>query len=94
VCSSHGAAAKLPLKADGVQHGPRRRKGALPDGGDDTERDLTQALALLRAHPLGADAQRVGRVADDAGTGVTLRTAIGTHRILERPTQAQLPRIC
>jgi len=53
-----------------------------------------RALAALRGFPDGAQAQRIGEVtAGDPGR-VLLRTAIGSHRRLERLSGEQLPRIC
>jgi hydrogenase expression/formation protein HypE len=53
-----------------------------------------QALAALRAHPLGRDAARIGRVSE-AGSGlVYLRTPLGGRRILDLPYAEPLPRIC
>ena len=53
-----------------------------------------RALAALRTFPDGAQAQRIGEVtAADPGR-VLLRTAIGSHRRLERLSGEQLPRIC
>lgn len=52
------------------------------------------ALAALRAHPLGAQAARIGEVtADDPGT-VVLRSRIGGRRIVDMLSGEQLPRIC
>jgi len=51
-------------------------------------------LAALRAHPLGRDAVRLGRVTDEHPRHVVLRTAVGGSRILERPYGELLPRIC
>jgi hydrogenase expression/formation protein HypE len=58
-----------------------------------SEPDAERALALLRAHPLGARAARIGRVSDAAGT-VSLRTRLGTRRVLDLLSGEQLPRIC
>ena len=52
------------------------------------------ALAALRAHPLGAEAVRIGTITDDPGRMVTLRTAIGGRRIVDMLPGDQLPRIC
>lgn len=58
------------------------------------EAEADRALAVLRADPLCTGAVRLGRVDADPAGQVVLRTAIGTRRVLDRPTQAQLPRIC
>jgi len=52
------------------------------------------ALAAIRSQPGGEGARRVGEVvADDPGR-LVLRTRIGSHRLLERLSGEQLPRIC
>ena len=58
------------------------------------ERRADDALAAIRSQPGGEGARRIGSVgADDPGR-LVLRTRIGTHRLLERLTGEQLPRIC
>jgi hydrogenase expression/formation protein HypE len=58
------------------------------------EADAERALAALHACPDGTEAQRIGRVvAGDPGR-VVLHTRIGSHRLLERLSGEQLPRIC
>jgi hydrogenase expression/formation protein HypE len=52
------------------------------------------ALDILRLAPGGEAAAAIGEVTD-AGTGrVTLRTALGTSRVVEMFSGEQLPRIC
>jgi hydrogenase expression/formation protein HypE len=52
------------------------------------------ALAAIRAAPGGEGARLIGRVvAEDPGR-VVLHTRIGSHRLLERLSGEQLPRIC
>jgi len=58
------------------------------------EGEAESALAALKAHPLGAESAVIGRVMESARSRVTLRTALGTHRILDRQVGEQLPRIC
>ena len=57
-----------------------------------------QALAALRAHPLGGHAALVGRAAAlGPGRGkalVTLDTPYGSRRLVSLPEGEQLPRIC
>lgn len=56
--------------------------------------DAERALAILRAHPLGADAAIIGAVtADHAGT-VLMKSRIGASRIVDMISGEQLPRIC
>jgi hydrogenase expression/formation protein HypE len=55
---------------------------------------VTAALAAIRSQPGGEGARTIGTVqAEDAGR-VVLRTRIGSHRLLERLSGEQLPRIC
>jgi hydrogenase expression/formation protein HypE len=53
------------------------------------ERDAEKALQTL-----GGNASMAGRVTNSRGTGVTLKTALGTARTLEMPSGMLLPRIC
>ena len=52
------------------------------------------ALAALRAHPLGAAAARIGQVIDDPRRFVQLRTVLGGRRMVDWLAAEQLPRIC
>ena len=52
------------------------------------------ALAALRAHPLGADAARIGSVVADAAHGVQARTGMGGTRMVDWLAGEPLPRIC
>ncbi len=56
--------------------------------------DENRALEILRSHPLGADAVRIGRVSGGRPGMVTLRTRIGTQSIVDMLSGEQLPRIC
>jgi hydrogenase expression/formation protein HypE len=58
------------------------------------ERDAERALAVLRAHPPGDGARRIGKVTDQRSAKVLLKSAIGTQRILDMASGEQLPRIC
>ena len=53
-----------------------------------------QALAALRAHPLGADAAVIGHVTGGPAGIVTLRTSFGGTRIVDLLVGDPLPRIC
>lgn len=53
-----------------------------------------EALALLRAHPLGADARTVAEVTQEPPGMVVLRTAVGGERIVDLLVGDPLPRIC
>ncbi|HJW25379.1 MAG TPA: hydrogenase expression/formation protein HypE [Rhodocyclaceae bacterium] len=56
--------------------------------------DADQVLAALRAHPLGADAARIGEVREDPHHFVQMTTGFGGKRIVDWLTGEQLPRIC
>lgn len=56
--------------------------------------EADQALAALRAHPLGTDAAIIGRVAAGEPGRVTMKTAFGGTRIVDMLVGEQLPRIC
>jgi hydrogenase expression/formation protein HypE len=51
-------------------------------------------LAVMRAHPLGRDAARIGTVTQTNAGLVTIRTALGTTRVVDMLSGDQLPRIC
>jgi hydrogenase expression/formation protein HypE len=53
-----------------------------------------QALAALRAHPLGRDAAIIGQIVAEHPGKVTLRTSIGGTRVVDMMSGEQLPRIC
>jgi hydrogenase expression/formation protein HypE len=52
------------------------------------------ALAALRGHPLGEQAEIIGRVTDGPPGRVTLRTTFGGTRIVDLLVGDPLPRIC
>jgi hydrogenase expression/formation protein HypE len=52
------------------------------------------ALRALRSHDRGREAAVIGTVTQPHAGRVLLRTALGTHRILDRHVGDQLPRIC
>jgi hydrogenase expression/formation protein HypE len=51
-------------------------------------------LAILRAHPLGTDAARIGRVTAEHKRMLVARTAMGANRVIPIQIGEQLPRIC
>jgi hydrogenase expression/formation protein HypE len=53
-----------------------------------------QVLAVLRAHPLGKDAARIGRVTAEHKGMLVARTAMGANRVIPTQIGEQLPRIC
>ena len=62
---------------------------AVVDGGE-----ADQALAALRAHPLGAQAAIIGQVTADPPGLVPLKTTFGGTRIVDLLVGDPLPRIC
>lgn len=56
--------------------------------------DANKAQEIMRAHPVSANARLIGEVSNTSNPRVTLRSSIGTRRILEVPSGEQLPRIC
>lgn len=53
-----------------------------------------RALGILRRDPAGMDAALLGHVSKSGHGRVTLRSALGTTRILDMLNGEQLPRIC
>jgi len=51
-------------------------------------------LQAMRRHPLGAEAQIIGTVKKENPGMVTMRTPLGTTRIVDMLAGDQLPRIC
>jgi len=51
-------------------------------------------LAAMRATPEGAEAARIGEVVADHAGMVTIRTIVGSERIVDMLVGEQLPRIC
>ena len=51
-------------------------------------------LQAMRRHPLGKDAQLIGTVKQENPGLVTMRTTLGTTRIVDMLAADQLPRIC
>lgn len=58
------------------------------------EAESEAVLRAMRAHPLGAQAVRVGRVCAEHPGLVLVRTSIGGSRVLEQTYGELLPRIC
>lgn len=56
--------------------------------------DADVLLATMRQHPLGKNSQLIGTVTDRHPGLVTMRTALGTTRIVDMLSGDQLPRIC
>jgi len=58
------------------------------------EGEADAVLAAMRAHPLGIDAGRIGRVIEDSHHFVQMNTRFGGRRVVDWLTGEQLPRIC
>lgn len=56
--------------------------------------DAERALAVMRGHAVSSGAAVIGRVSKAPRSSVTLRSTIGTERVLDMLTGEQLPRIC
>jgi hydrogenase expression/formation protein HypE len=56
--------------------------------------DAERLLAAMHNHPLGVNARLIGKVVDAHPGVVTLRTYLGTSRIVDMLAGDQLPRIC
>jgi hydrogenase expression/formation protein HypE len=57
-------------------------------------RDAERALAIMRAHPLGEHAALIGEAAGPTPGLVTMKSTIGSTRIVDMLSGEQLPRIC
>jgi len=51
-------------------------------------------LEVMKTHPLGKNAETIGRVTEENPKRVILHTLIGGHRILDMLAGGQYPRIC
>ena len=58
------------------------------------EAEAEAALAAMQAHELGRSARVIGVVTEQHARMVTMRTTLGTQRIVDMLAQDQLPRIC
>ncbi|NIO00814.1 MAG: hydrogenase expression/formation protein HypE [Candidatus Latescibacteria bacterium] len=56
--------------------------------------EAERTLERMRSHPLGESASIIGKVTEDTPGALRLKSRIGTHRILDRLSGEQLPRIC
>ncbi|HYM83022.1 MAG TPA: hydrogenase expression/formation protein HypE [Candidatus Dormibacteraeota bacterium] len=56
--------------------------------------DADRALEIIRSRPEGAEAAVIGRVVADHPGMVTIRTIVGSERIVDMLVGEQLPRIC
>ncbi len=58
------------------------------------EREADRAVAILRRHPVGEGACRIGSVTSQRSPKVLLKSVLGPERILDMLSGEQLPRIC
>ncbi|MFH1446653.1 MAG: hydrogenase expression/formation protein HypE [Chloroflexota bacterium] len=58
------------------------------------EAEVDNALQILRSHPYGKAAMRIGSVLQNSPGRVLLKTPLGSNRILEMLAGEMLPRIC
>jgi hydrogenase expression/formation protein HypE len=58
------------------------------------EQQAAQVIAAMRRHPLGHEANLIGRVTEEHQDFVILRTPVGGDRVLDLPFGEALPRIC
>lgn len=58
------------------------------------QKDAEEALRALRAHPLGRDAEVLGKIVDEHPGRVVLRTRVGGKRLVDLPAGDPFPRIC
>lgn len=58
------------------------------------ESDAEAILEIMRAHPSGREATRIGQVVEDHPGLVVARTGIGGSRVVDMPAGELLPRIC
>ena len=56
--------------------------------------DAERLLEVMRAHPLGREAARIGEVVEDPHGFVRMQTGFGGSRVVDWLTGEQLPRIC
>jgi hydrogenase expression/formation protein HypE len=56
--------------------------------------DEARALAAIRSRPEGSEAAVIGRVVAEHPAMVTIRTVVGSERIVDMLVGEQLPRIC
>ena len=57
-------------------------------------RRADEVIEAMRRHPLGSEARIIGTVTEAHPGLVTMRTTLGTTRIVDMLAGDQLPRIC
>ncbi len=56
--------------------------------------DANEVLQILKSSPLGQDAAIIGEARKERVGKVFMKTAIGGHRILDKPVGEPIPRVC
>jgi len=56
--------------------------------------DAQRLVAVMRTHPLGRDAAKIGEVVAEHAGMVTMRSLVGGERVVSLLSGEQLPRIC
>jgi hydrogenase expression/formation protein HypE len=56
--------------------------------------DADKIISIMKQHELGKNTAVIGEVVDDNPGIVTMKTIIGTTRIVDMISGEQLPRIC
>ncbi|MBZ5606443.1 MAG: hydrogenase expression/formation protein HypE, partial [Acidobacteriia bacterium] len=56
--------------------------------------EADRVVDVMRANPLGKHARIIGRVTETDAGWVSIRTALGSTRIVDMLAGDQLPRIC
>lgn len=56
--------------------------------------DADRLLEIMKAHPLGKKAAKIGEIVEDADCMVVMKTGFGGSRVVDWLSGEQLPRIC
>ncbi len=57
-------------------------------------KDAEKTLEIMRNHPLGKDANIIGKATEENKNMVILKSPYGSKRVMEKPAGELLPRIC
>ena len=58
------------------------------------QQEAERALEILRAFPVSGEAVCIGQVMEGPAGMVTMKTLLGTERVIDMLSGEQLPRIC
>ncbi|MEQ8376362.1 MAG: AIR synthase-related protein, partial [Roseibium aggregatum] len=56
--------------------------------------DADRLLEIMKAHPLGQNAAKIGEIVEDTDCMVVMKTGFGGSRVVDWLSGEQLPRIC